>query len=90
MSWHPQRTYALRQRGHGASLDRLYQKALRQVQSGLSIEERPSRAGGAEIEARMTLAQKWHTGIFVKLADGCKLLEDLVATVGIEPTTLGL
>ncbi|MBP1599544.1 MAG: hypothetical protein H6Q05_4921 [Acidobacteria bacterium] len=38
----------------------------------------------------MTLAQKWHTGIFVKLADGCKLLEDLVATVGIEPTTLGL
>ena len=83
-------SYALHQRGHGASLDRLYQKALRQVQSGLSIEERPSRAGGAEIEARMTLAQKWHTGIIVKLADGCKLLKDLVATGGIEPPTLGL
>ena len=83
-------SHALHQRGHGASLDRLYQKALRQVQSGLSIEERPSRAGGAEIEARMTLAQKWHTGIFVKRADGCKLLKDLVATGGIEPPTLGL
>jgi hypothetical protein len=29
-------------------------------------------------------------GFFVKLADGCKLLKDLVATGGIEPPTLGL
>ena len=38
----------------------------------------------------MTLAQKWHTEVFVKRADGCKLLKDLVATDGIEPSTLGL
>jgi hypothetical protein len=47
---------ALHQRGAWAPLDRLYQKALRQVQSRLSIKERSSGAGRTEIEARMTLA----------------------------------
>ena len=54
------------------------------------VPEEAIRKRSTEIEARMTLAQKWHTGVFVKFADGCKLLIDLVATGGIEPPTLGL
>ncbi len=56
----------------------------------LSIKERFSGAGRTENEARMALAQNWHNGFFSKVADGCKLLIELVATGGIEPPTLGL
>ena len=62
----------------------------RKLQSRLCIEERPSRAGRTQIEAGMTLAQKWHTGFPMGVADRCKLPKNLVATGGIEPPTLGL
>jgi hypothetical protein len=47
-------------------------------------------SGGKDAFENLTLAQKWHRGFCMEVVDRCKLLKDLVATVGIEPTTLGL